>query len=97
MPKILILLLGLLLSLGLAFPAQASTCKNYNNHKICILNIKRSAKYAWEYRVVVSVDDMKRPLEVYDCRDRVRVQPDGHIIPFSQDEAGNLICSFFRN
>jgi hypothetical protein len=96
MPKIWLLLLVIWLTLVLAVPVQASTCKNYHDRNICILSIKRSAKYAWEYRVVVSIDDVKRPLEVYDCRDRVRVQPDGYIVPFSQDETGDFICSFFH-
>jgi hypothetical protein len=96
MTRILGLILALWLCLVIAVPAEAATCKNYHDRKICILNIKRSAKYPWEYRVVVSVDDIKRPLEVYDCRDRLRVQPDGHIIPFSKDETGTFICSFFK-
>lgn len=97
MQKILMLVFGLWLCWGLVFPAEAATCRNDSDRQICILKIKRSAKYPWEYRVVVSVDGIKRPLETYDCRDRVRVESDGHIIPFSRDEAGNLICSFFRN
>jgi hypothetical protein len=93
--KILTLLIAICLVLGMAFPVEASTCKNYRDRQICILDIKRSAKYPWEYRVVLSVDNDKRPREVYDCRDRVRVKSDGYLVPFSRDEAGDFICSFF--
>ncbi len=69
MVKFITLLLFLGLSFAVALPAEASFCRNSNNHLICILSIKRSAKNYWEYRAAVSVDGVKRPLEVYNCRD----------------------------
>jgi hypothetical protein len=81
---------------SVAFPAEASLCRNYNNHHICIINIKRSAKNYWEYRAEVSVDDVKRPIEVYNCRDRMRVKQDGTTVPFEQNDLGKFVCSLFR-
>ncbi|MEH2027585.1 MAG: hypothetical protein V7K62_29185 [Nostoc sp.] len=61
-------------------PAFASVCRNYDDynglrlhHQICILSISRSAKNYWEYRATVSVDGVKRPTEVYNCREGVKV------------------------
>lgn len=91
-----IALLGLLIISWLViFPAQASVCRTIKEHSVCILRIKRSAKYYWQYRVVVSIDGVKRPLEIYNCRDRTRVRQDGVVVRFEPDGAGDLICSFF--
>jgi hypothetical protein len=60
----------LALSFSIALPAYASFCHNDNGHQICIIDIKRSAKNYWEYRIVLGVDGVKRPVEVYNCRDR---------------------------
>ncbi|ERN43192.1 hypothetical protein KR51_00000850 [Rubidibacter lacunae KORDI 51-2] len=74
-------------------PAEAAFCRTVAGHSICILDIKRSAKYHWEYRARVSVDGKKRPFEVYNCRRRIRVRRDGRIVPFDDDGVGNSICS----
>lgn len=92
-----------MLSVALPFPAQASFCRNsasvggslQDNHEICILSIKRSAKNYWEYRAIVSIDRVKQPVEVYNCRDRIRVGKNG-IVPFQPNSAGELICRFFQ-
>ncbi len=89
-------LLLLILSLLVALPATASVCRNYNGHRICILSIQRSAKNYWEYRASVSVDDIKTPIEVYNCRSHVKIQQDGTVVPFESKEPGELICSFFK-
>ncbi|MDM9381850.1 hypothetical protein QUB80_14190 [Chlorogloeopsis sp. ULAP01] len=91
--KSIYLVLVLSLSFAVALPAQAFTCRNLNNHSICIINIKRSAKYHWEYRADVSVDGVKRPTEVYNCRDRLRVRKDRTIVPFDSNGVGELICN----
>lgn len=96
MVKWIALLLFLMLSFAVARPAEASFCRNSNDRSICILSIKRSAKNYWEYRVAVSVDGVERPIEVYNCRDRVRVRKDGTIMPFEPSGPGELICSFFQ-
>ncbi len=92
----------LILILSVAHPAFASVCRNYDGydglrHQICILSIKRSAKNYWEYRATVSVDKVKRPTEVYNCRERVKVQEGVTILPFEQKDPGEMICSFFNS
>ncbi|RUT07123.1 hypothetical protein DSM106972_023840 [Dulcicalothrix desertica PCC 7102] len=96
MAKTLTFILIVVLSFTIALPAKAFTCRSDNGHKICILSIKRSAKKYWQYQASVSIDGAKTPVETYDCRQH-RIQNDGKIIPFGEDNAGALICSFFKN
>nr|WP_138505803.1 hypothetical protein [Nostoc sp. PA-18-2419] len=95
--KYLFFLLLLILSFSVTFPAFASVCRNYNHHQICILSINRSAKNYWEYRAAVSVDGVKTPIEVYNCRQRVKVEQNGSILPFEQKSPGEIICKFFNS
>jgi hypothetical protein len=62
----------------------------------CILSIKRSVKNYWEYRAAVSVDNVVRPVEVYNCHNRFRVSQNGNLVPFQANDAGELICKFFK-
>ncbi len=94
--KFTALLLFLTLSFAVALPAEASFCRNSNDHLICILSINRSAKNYWEYRAAVSIDGVERPIEVYNCRDRVRVRKDGIVVAFEANGPGELICRFFQ-
>ncbi|MEG3846603.1 hypothetical protein QT971_11795 [Microcoleus sp. herbarium19] len=80
----------------LALPAEASVCRNYEGREICIVDIKRSAKNYWEYRVILSVDGVKKPLEVYNCRDRTTVKKDGIILRFGENNPGEIVCRFFK-
>jgi len=96
MVKSIALLLLLTLLFAVALPAEASFCRHSNEHSICILSIKRSAKNYWEYRAAVTVDGVERPIEVYNCRDRIRVRKDGTVVPFDPNSPGELICSFFQ-
>src|SRR4028119_1259707 len=96
MVKCIALALVLTLSFTVALPAEASFCRNSNDHFICILSIKRSAKNYWEYRAAVSVDGVERPIEIYNCRDRIREREDRSIVPFEPNGAGELICRFFK-
>lgn len=78
-------------------PATATPlCRTINNHQVCILKITRSAKNHWEYRAAVSVDGQKRPMETYNCRTQFRIPKTGAPISFAADEAGTLICSYFK-
>jgi hypothetical protein len=69
-------LIAVLLGLGLwglmvVWSPESSAsvlCGNLEGQQVCIETIKRSAKYNWEYRVVVSVDGKSRPVKRYDCR-----------------------------
>lgn len=80
----------------MTFPAHASFCRNYNNQLVCIISIKRSAKNYWEYRASISVNGKVRPIEVYNCRQKIRIQNNQTIIPFKENDAGEFICSFFK-
>ncbi|MEH1912366.1 MAG: hypothetical protein V7L05_13770 [Nostoc sp.] len=95
-------MLLLILVFSVVDPAFASVCRNYADydglrHQICILSINRSAKNYWEYRAAVSGDGVKRPVEVYNCRERVKVQHDGTVLAFQQKDPGEMICSFFNS
>ncbi|MBW4541914.1 MAG: hypothetical protein KME43_22625 [Myxacorys chilensis ATA2-1-KO14] len=90
------LLLALLLSLIGLLPAEAALCRDYHQHQICVLSIKRSAKNYWEYRASLRVDGFVRPVEVYDCRHRLRIQKKGVLVSFSQDAASDFVCTFFK-
>jgi len=88
-------LLLLISVFSVALPAEASVCRNYQGREICIVDIKRSAKNYWEYRVTLSVDQVKQPLEVYNCHDRTTVKKDGTVLVFGQNNPGEIVCSFF--
>ena len=96
MVRFIALLLLLTLSLAIAQPSEASFCRNSNDHSICVLSIKRSAKNYWEYRVVISIDGKKQPLEVYNCRKRIKINRQGDIVTFQANDPGEIICSFFK-
>ncbi|WAL59684.1 hypothetical protein [Thermocoleostomius sinensis] len=88
--------LSLIGSLMVISPAQAALyCRSTGEHTICILSIKRSAKNYWEYRASVRVDGVERPIELYNCRDRLRTQRDGTTLPFEPAGAGTVICHLF--
>jgi len=82
--------------LAVALPAAADTCRSYHDNRICIIRIQRSAKNYWEYRASVRVNGVVRPMEVYNCRDRVRVGKDRTVVPFESNGAGELICSILN-
>ncbi|MDZ8188173.1 MAG: hypothetical protein RMX96_25380 [Nostoc sp. ChiSLP02] len=90
-------MLLLILSFSVSLPAYASLCRNYNDREICIVSISRSAKNYWEYRAAVSVDKVKTPIEVYNCRQRVKIQQNGTVVRFEPKSAGEMICSFFNS
>ena len=94
--KILILLLlASFFNLTNVVSAQASTCRQLDNHSICIVSIKRSAKYYWEYRAAISVDGRKQPVEIYNCRDRLKINYHKTVVPFATNGVGELICSLY--
>lgn len=90
------LILLLIISNTIASPAFAQVCRNYNGHRICIVSINRSAKNYWEYRASVSVDGKQTPIEVYNCRQKFKVQKDGTVVGFKNQDPGELICRFFK-
>lgn len=97
--KFLFCLLSVILLLAtgamspIASPAEAASCRTIADHKVCILSLKRSAKYYWEYRAQISVDGVVRPVEKYDCRHRIRVRSDGKEVKFKSGGFGDYICN----
>lgn len=74
--------------------AQAKAfCRTSGDREVCILRIERSAKNYREYRAQVKVDGKKRPLEVYDCQQRLRQRKDGTRVAFEPNGAGAIVCS----
>ncbi len=69
--------------------AQASTCYKFGEEQVCILKIKRSAKYYWRYRVELSINNIKKPLAIYDCRQRKIINKDGSQVAFSGNGVGD--------
>ncbi|MGC9526778.1 MAG: hypothetical protein ACP5D7_14695 [Limnospira sp.] len=91
-----LLSIAILLAMGslspIAPPAEAASCRMIADHKVCILSLKRSAKYYWEYRAQISVDGVVRPVETYNCRDRIWVRSDGREVKFESGGFGDYIC-----
>ncbi|HEY9700139.1 MAG TPA: hypothetical protein V6D10_22995 [Trichocoleus sp.] len=90
--KLVLALIVLLLSWAMPFSSEAAFCRVLKNQTICIMDVQRSAKYHWEYRVAVSVDGVEQPIERYNCRDRVRVRKDGTVVQFEPEDWGNTVC-----
>jgi hypothetical protein len=95
--KYILVFLLFCVSLLITSPAFALVCRNYDGEKICILSIKRSANKYWEYRAAVSINGVKRPVEIYNCRGKFQVQKDGKTVQFTKNSPGEMICSFFRD
>lgn len=84
------------LLLGINPAIAAPICRTTAHHNICIMSIKRSAKYHWQYRAAVKIDAEIRPVERYNCRRQERTRQDGKTVPFEPDGAGELICTLLR-
>ena len=79
-------------------PIEAATCKTILGKQICLLKIKRSAKYYWEYRVQLNIDKKKQPTRIYNCRYSYYFQPDKTKVYFKKDdELGQLVCRLYSN
>ncbi|NJL86142.1 MAG: hypothetical protein HC886_09415 [Leptolyngbyaceae cyanobacterium SM1_1_3] len=79
-----------------AFSGALPYCQTVAEQEICLLSLRRSAKYYWQYRAAVSIAGIRRPVEVYDCQRQQRVSSKGREIPFQSDGPGLMICSFFK-
>lgn len=78
-------------------PAQAAAiCRTIQDHDICILSLKRSAKNFWEYNAAVSIDGKRGPKENYNCRSRYKTLRDGSIEYFDKDSIGSLVCKIYK-
>ncbi len=76
-------------------PTPALSCYNYQGKEICLVSIKRSAKYYWEYRVITKIEGMTFPPIIYNCRNQVKTLPNGLSQPFEPKGVGNFICNKF--
>jgi hypothetical protein len=85
-------------------PASANFCRQVRDEtltpprdrQICILNIKRSAKNYWQYRATTSIDGVKQPTGLYDCREKLIYEADGSISSFRFNLTGAVVCSLYR-
>ncbi|ANV86166.1 hypothetical protein AWQ22_01000 [Picosynechococcus sp. PCC 7117] len=50
-----------------AAPAYGELCRVYGEQQICLVSLKRSAKYYWEYRAVLRINGKKIPVQKFDC------------------------------
>jgi len=94
--KIIAIILLLLQFFFLALPAQAARCENFDGHKVCIIRLKRSPKRYWNYRATISIDGEKKPMEIYNCRSKFKIQKDGKIVSFTENSPGQFICKNFK-
>lgn len=47
-------------------------------------------------RAIVSIDGVKKPLELDNFRSRSTVKKDGKVVPFGEKDPGQFIGSFFN-
>lgn len=87
-----ILLLGMFLTSG---PAQGLSCLSLQEHQVCLVRVNRSAKNYWEYRVILQVDGVQQAQEIYNCRDRLRVQANGTTLAFSDQDPHSWVCRLY--
>lgn len=74
----------------------ADICRTIDQRTVCIVTIKRSAKNFWEYNAAVSIDGKRGPKEPYDCRSKIKTNPDGSITRFGKNSIGSLVCLAYR-
>ncbi|OKH11019.1 hypothetical protein [[Limnothrix rosea] IAM M-220] len=61
--------------LNFAGVAIAAQCRTVDHQEICLVSIKRSAKYHWQYRAELKIDGQRQPSEKFDCREPVGNRP----------------------
>ncbi|MGB2925377.1 MAG: hypothetical protein WBB82_08750 [Limnothrix sp.] len=69
--KMLLRFISLSLFCYLSLPVaavSAATCHAEAGQEVCLVSIKRSAKYFWEYRAVLKIDGKKQAAQKFDCR-----------------------------
>jgi hypothetical protein len=86
----------LILCLSCIASAEAATCRMIDHQTVCIVDIQRSAKNYWEYRVTLSMDHILQPTKIYNCRDRHITQPNQTRVKFSTDDFSQAICRLYK-
>ena len=101
----LILILSSSLWLTSQQPLAAKTCqKTFNqdspDHQICLLQIKRSAKNYWEYRVTLNIGDHQKVTRIYNCRQHSYWQANQAQVnqqdQTEQDQLEKYICRLYQ-
>jgi hypothetical protein len=96
MLKLLTILAVFLLGWAISLPADAASCYQINGDRLCLEQIKRSAKNYWEYRIVTSVNGVQQPQEIYNCRSRTKIKSDRTMVDFQPYGFGEFICRKFK-
>ncbi len=96
-----VFLLVLVWTAGTTLPAVAAQCPTVASQEVCILNLRRSAKNYWEYWALLSINGVKQPERVYDCRvfakGRSRNIPSELTAETVKSESiGSLVCRLYR-
>lgn len=95
-----IVLVWIVLVMGLTIAPRSSLaadiCRTIEQRTVCIVTINRSAKNFWEYNAAVSIDGKRGPKEPYDCRSKIKTNPDGSITRFGKNSIGALVCRAYR-
>ena len=96
--SVVLVWIGLFIGLTIApLPSLAADiCRPVDQHTVCIITIKRSAKNFWQYNAAVSIDGKRGPKEPYDCRSKIKTNPDGSITRFGKNSIGALVCRAYR-
>ena len=96
--RIILICFVLLMGLTIAPPPTlaADICRTIDQRTVCIITIKRSAKNFWEYNAAVSIDGKRGPKEPYDCRSKIKTNPDGSFSRFGKNSIGSLVCRAYR-
>ncbi|WP_299490329.1 hypothetical protein [Acaryochloris sp. IP29b_bin.137] len=89
-------LIGGMVLFSLPSPAEAAICRNIQGRRICEASLNRSAKNYWEYRAIVTIDGARQPRETYNCRDQIRIQADGTVIPFEKGDPSPVVCRLYN-
>ncbi|WP_404790061.1 hypothetical protein [Altericista sp. CCNU0014] len=95
-------LLALLWIAAMALPAAAAQCQSIAGREVCVLNLRRSAKHYWEYWAQLSIDGIKQPERIYDCRVFSRgsssyIPPELTAETVKVESIGSLVCRLYRN
>ncbi|MCY7368089.1 MAG: hypothetical protein LH474_08050 [Chamaesiphon sp.] len=88
--------IGLLIWCVSVAPAHAEFCRQVDGHRICIVDIKRSAKNYWQYQAVVSNDGIPESAASYDCRERLITDVNGKVSSFRARKDAKFVCSLYR-
>lgn len=93
---LIVVFLGTLSLFSWPAPAQAVVCRDIQGRRICEASLNRSAKNYWEYRAIVTIDGARQPRETYNCRDQIRIQADGTVIPFEVGDPSPVVCRLYN-